>query len=348
MLKLKEIHLRWIGILFVALIVNFLIKQHEHAEMAIWKQIPISFTFTAILWNGVLFIMLRLRKRYSSIQKTPRRLILTSVLASLLLVFGSNLIGLGLGLCTVSNLQDPAYVFRYAHVNFIVAIIVTSIYEGSYFFGKWKESLIQNEELKSQQIRTQFGVLQNQMSPHFLFNSLNTLTTLITEDQKTAIDFTQTLSDVYRYILQNKERELVSLCEEISFCQSYVFLLKKRYPENLTVDCHIADDKRHLYIPPLTLQMLIENAIKHNAVSKSAPLKVVINVDENNILQISNNLQTKSSLELSTKTGLENIQKRYQLLGGRQIHIIKTELEFIVRVPLIELISELEHLKSAV
>ncbi|MCV9388242.1 sensor histidine kinase [Reichenbachiella ulvae] len=348
MLKIKEIYLRWFGILVVALIVNFFIKQHEHAQMPIWQQVLISFTFTAILWNGVLFIMLRMRKRYTSIQKTPRRLIVTSVLASLLLVFGSNLIGMVLGLCSLDDLKNPAYFFRYAHVNFIVAIIVTSIYEGAYFFGKWKDSLIQNEELKSQQIRTQYGVLQNQMSPHFLFNSLNTLTTLITEDQNTAIDFTQTLSDVYRYILHNKERELVPLCEEMEFCQSYVFLLKKRFPENFEVSFNIPKTKRHLYIAPLTLQMLLENAIKHNAITKGSPLRVEVKVDENNLLEIRNNLQTKHSLEISTKTGLENIKKRYQLLGQRAINVVKTEKDFIVQVPLIELISEVEHLKSAV
>lgn len=344
MLKLKEVYLRWIGIVTLTLIV----KEEHHGHLSIWQQLLFTFIFCAILWNGFLFIQLRMRKRFSSIQQTPKRLLNTSILASLFLIFGSNAIGLGLGLCSLEDLENPNYFFRYAHVNFIAAIIISSIYEGSYFFGKWKESLLQNEQLKSQQIRTQFGVLQNQMSPHFLFNSLNTLTTLITEDQKTAIDFTQTLSGVYRYILQNKERELVSVCEEVNFCQSYVFLLKKRYPENLIVECNISEAKKHLYIPPLTLQMLIENAIKHNVVSKSAPLKVAINVDEENTLQITNNLQTKSSLEISTKTGLDNIKKRYQLLGGRQIDIIKTEQEFIVRVPLIELISELEHLKSAV
>ncbi len=182
------------------------------------------------------------------------------------------------------------------------------------------------------------------MSPHFLFNSLNTLTTLIAENQKTAIDFTEKLSEVYRYILQNREKELVSLKDELDFVRSYVFLLQMRYPENLSVDFSI--DERHLKqsIPPLTLQILVENAIKHNAISKAHPLKIDIYVDNGKSVVVRNNLQLKKTIEKSTKTGLSNIRKRYQYFGKRNIDIINTATNFLVAAPLLDLSNESDQL----
>ncbi|MBU2915429.1 sensor histidine kinase [Reichenbachiella agariperforans] len=348
MRKIKEVHIRWVGIPILSFIMTFLIDDDVHDRMSLLEEFFISVIFTAILWNGVFMIIKWMRRRFDAVNQTAKRLVLTFFYSALFLTIGSNMIGVSLGLCSFSSLQSPEFFFRHAHLNFISAFTIASIYEATYFFQKWRESVIQNEALKSQQIRTQYGVLQNQMSPHFLFNSLNTLTTLITEDQKTAIDFTQTLSEVYRYILQNKERELVRLDEEIEFCEGYIFLLKKRFPENFHVRIGVDAAKRQLYIAPLTIQMLIENAIKHNIVSKNQPLVVDIHIDETNRVTVSNNLQMKTSLEKSTKLGLDNIKKRYELLGQREISVSQSDEQFIVKVPLIELISEVEHLKSAV
>ncbi|PIB36901.1 hypothetical protein BFP72_16565 [Reichenbachiella sp. 5M10] len=348
MRQIKEVHIRWIGIPILSFIMTFLIDDDVHDQMSLLEEFFISVIFTAILWNGVFMIIKWMRRRFDAVNQTAKRLILTFLYSALFLTIGSNMISVSLGLCSISNLQSPEFFFRHLHLNFISAFMIASIYEATYFFQKWKESVVQNEALKSQQIRTQYGVLQNQMSPHFLFNSLNTLTALISEDQNIAIDYTQTLSEVYRYILQNKERELVRLEEEIEFCESYVFLLKKRFPENFHVDIHVGPSHQQLYIAPLTIQMLIENAIKHNTVSKNHPLSVSVQIDEANHVIVSNTLQRKTSLEKSTKLGLDNIQKRYALLGKRKIDISHDANYFTVKVPLIELISEVEHLQSTV
>lgn len=332
------------GIPIVALILSFIIKNHEHGEF--WINYLISVVFTAILWNGCFLIIKYYRNKYPQMESTAKRLLMTACWSTIVLVFGANIIGLALRVCTIEDLMDINYFFRHANVNLITGVIVASLYEATYFFDKWKKSIKLNEELKNQQIRTQFEVLQNQMSPHFLFNSLNTLTTLIAEDQKIAIDFTQTLSEVYRYILQNKERELVPLRDELEFSKSYIYLLKMRYPENLNVQIKVNDNFLALSIAPLTLQMLIENAIKHNVVSKTKPLNVEVYVENGESIVVKNNLQRKKTLEKSTKTGLSNIKKRYQYFGNREIDIITSQTNFMVAVPLIRLMDEVEFSNS--
>ncbi|MEM7299383.1 MAG: histidine kinase, partial [Bacteroidota bacterium] len=212
------------------------------------------------------------------------------------------------------------------------------------FFDQWHHSIKINEALKNQQIRTQFEVLQNQMSPHFLFNSLNTLTTLIAEDSNVAISFTERLSEVYRYILQNKEKEVVKLGEELDFVANYVFLLKIRYPENLQVEWKVDDKYLDNSIAPLTIQILVENAIKHNVISKTKPLLIEIYVENGKSIVVKNNLQKKKTIEKSTKTGLANIHKRYEYFGKQNIDVITTAENFMVAVPLLNISTAEEQL----
>lgn len=338
--------IRWIGIPIIGTIMSFIIKDHEHCTHDVLGNILTSIIFTGVLWNGAIWIIFRLRKRYPNVSQTVKRQVITYLSVILFMIICPNLIRLGLGLVTLADLNDIRNLFMNSEINLVVAFMVSSIYEGSYFFHQWKKSFTLNEQLRNQQIRTQFEVLQNQMSPHFLFNSLNTLTTLIAENPKTAIDFTQTLSEVYRYILQNKEKELVQLSEELDFCQSYIFLLQMRYPENLTVHFSIDPALQNLYIAPLTLQMLIENAIKHNVISKTDPLQIDIYVEHDKDLVVKNNLQLKKTLEKSTKTGLANIRKRYQYLGQREIEVIVSQKNYMVVVPLIEMLTEVEFSKE--
>ncbi|WP_245827057.1 sensor histidine kinase [Reichenbachiella faecimaris] len=325
---------------------TFIIKDHEHKEQSFLMNVLISTIFTAVLWNGAMAIIFTLRDWMPEVSQTSKRLLVTYLFVTLFMIICPNLIRLGLGISTWTEIIQFKTIFSHSEINMVVAFMVSSIYEGAYFFGKWKESFALAEKFRNQQIRTQFEVLQNQMSPHFLFNSLNTLTTLIAEDQKTAIDFTQTLSEVYRYILQNKEKELVKLSEELSFSKSYVYLLQMRYPENLNVRFSIEATHEERYIAPLTLQMLIENAIKHNVISKTDPLQIDIYVEKDKVLVVKNNLQLKNTLEKSTKTGLANIRKRYEYLGQRQIDVITSQKNYMVAVPLIEMLTELEFAKE--
>lgn len=339
--------IRWIGIPVVGFLMTFIVKDHEHEQNSFFENVMISLCFTAVLWNGAVLIIFSLRKKYPKINRTAKRLAITFLAVTVFLIICPNLIRLALGIVAWEELKSIKTIFMNSEINMIASFMVSSIYEGAYFFGKWKESFALTQQLKNQQIKTQFEVLQNQMSPHFLFNSLNTLTALIAEDQKIAIDFTQTLSEVYRYILQNKERELVRLKEELIFSKAYVHLLQMRYPENLEVNFSIDSEYEERYIAPLTLQMLIENAIKHNIISKTEPLQINIYVDKNDVIVVKNNLQLKRTLEKSTKTGLANIRKRYEFLGQRDIEIITSQSNYMVAVPLIEMLSELEITKES-
>ncbi len=265
---------------------------------------------------------------------------ITILVLSAFLLLGDTILCLILGQKTLTDLTNPALLFQFTDINFIAAFFIGSVYENVYFFEQWKSTIQANEALKNQQIRTQFEVLQNQMSPHFLFNSLNTLTTLIAEDQKIATEFTQKLSDVYRYILANKEKELVSIEEELEFAEAYLYLLKMRYPENLMATFSVDAEYQKKYIAPLTIQMLVENAIKHNVISKAHPLHIEVYVENDKSIVVKNNLQNKKVLEKSTKTGLTNIKNRYKYFGNREIDIITTAQNYLVAIPLISLVNE--------
>lgn len=338
-MKLKEIYIRWIGIPMVAYIAEATNSDHL-SEQPYWYQYLIAFAFTAVYWNGASFIIGYFRKKFEGISMVRTRLLVTSLGIIIWMTIGGIPIQLLFGLSEPSHLLEMKTHTEFLPFNFIAALVISLLYEAFYFFEKWKEAFRLNEELKNRQIRTQYEVLQNQMSPHFLFNSLNTLATIIQEDQAAAIKFTENLSEVYRYILHNKDKELVPLSEELDFVKSYLFLLSIRYPDNLTADFRI--DKKYLKrsIPPLTLQMLVENAIKHNVISKSKPLHVDIYIENGKSIIVKNNLQLKGSIEKSTKTGLENIRKRYSILGGKQIDIITSAANFMVAVPLIDLVNE--------
>ncbi|MEQ8549224.1 MAG: histidine kinase [Cyclobacteriaceae bacterium] len=337
-IKIKEVYVRWFGIPLVALLSVFSI---EHARQGVfWREYLIGLSFTTLYWNGAFLIFMMYRRLYPNISETTKRLTITIISLVIWLTFGGLPLKLVFGYMELRHIFNMESYLETLPFNMMIGFFVGSLYEGAFFFEKYKETFRINEQLKNQQIRTQLEVLQNQMSPHFLFNSLNTLTTLIAESQEVAIDFTQNLSEVYRYILKNKDRELVRLEEEIDFAKSYVFLLKMRYPDNLTVDFNVPDVFLSTNIAPLTIQMLLENAIKHNIVSKSKPLHIDVYIENGRSIVVKNNLQLKSALEKSTKTGLTNIKNRYAYFGNKQIDIISTTRNFMVAVPLIDLIED--------
>jgi LytS/YehU family sensor histidine kinase len=190
--------------------------------------------------------------------------------------------------------------------------------------------------LKKDNIQAQFEVLKNQINPHFLFNSFSNLITLIEENRDEASHFVQKLSNVYRYVLLTRDSELTELSNEMDFIIQYLDLLSVRFGDNLKVEISISKDQKLKQVPPLTLQLLVENAIKHNIVSNKKPLSVKISTDENGSLVIRNNLQLKSSLQDSTGIGLKNIQNRYRYFTSLPVIINKNVKYFEVKVPLIE------------
>ena len=217
----------------------------------------------------------------------------------------------------------------------VVIISVLTVVELSiYLLEKWRFSLAELERFKKENAEFQFESLRSQVNPHFLFNSLNTLSSLIYNDREKAEIFIRELSDVYRYILENRGSELVLFERELKIARSYLFLLGLRFEKNLMVEWQIEKKAESKLIAPLTLQLLIENAVKHNVISRKMPLTLKIEANEDK-LTVRNNLQRKEIKEYSSKLGLKNIQSRYSFLTSGIVDIYETDSEFVVKIPLI-------------
>ncbi|MCA9733412.1 MAG: histidine kinase [Deferribacteres bacterium] len=220
----------------------------------------------------------------------------------------------------------------------ITAIFSTSLIEMNYLSIQWEKEAVQRELLQKEHLQAQFEVLKSQVNPHFLFNSFNTLSELISSKPKLAIDFVQELSKIFRFVLENRSNEIVELNSELKLFKSYLFLMQIRFGDNLHINWNVPDEKKQFGIVPLTLQILLENAVKHNIISKDKPLHITVELDNGNRLIFRNNLQKKlDEKTVTTKIGLQNIMNRYKYVADEAIDIIETAKEFIVKVPLIKI-----------
>ena len=220
--------------------------------------------------------------------------------------------------------------------EYIIFIIIASVIYAISFFKAWRNEVQQTEEVKRESLALKYKVLQDQINPHFLFNSLNVLGSLIDIDTEKAKQFTRELSKFYRDVLHFKDLDIISLKEEIDFVTKYIYLQQIRFGEALQVDI-IANEKVEGKVIPLSAQALVENAIKHNEISKANPLKIVVAISDNYELVVENNLQPKIHVEDSSKTGLKNMAGRYEYLTGKQMLVTKNRGYFRVSVPLIRI-----------
>ncbi len=204
-----------------------------------------------------------------------------------------------------------------------------------YLYQKYRDKRIQLVNLlEKDKIESQLAALKAQINPHFLFNSFNTLVSVIEENPKLAVEYVENLSDFYRKIMQLRDREIISIEEEIELVRNYAYLLEKRYGKNFRLN--ISHNGELCYIVPFTLQILVENAVKHNIISKSKPLTVAIAIKENKYIVVTNNIQPKLTKEKSTYFGLESLAQRYKLLGNKKVKVEQTEKEFKVSIPVVD------------
>ncbi len=194
------------------------------------------------------------------------------------------------------------------------------------------ENMIENERLKQQNLQNELTALKNQIDPHFLFNSLNTLTSLVRDNEK-ACQFVKKLSFMYRYILQSSDKDLVTVKDELKFLESYTHLISTRYRDRFKITIDIETKYLTDEIPPLALQLLVENAVKHNEISETNPLKVIIYVKENSIF-VENQIRPRTTLAEGTKNGLLNLKKRYFLVSKKEIIVRRENNTFSVQLPL--------------
>lgn len=205
----------------------------------------------------------------------------------------------------------------------------------NYYRKQGNDYQIEAERFKKESAEAQFDALRKQINPHFLFNSFNVLSTLVYQDADTAAKFIDQLSQVYRYLLKNQESKLVRLNEEMDFLEAYIYLMKIRFQDNLRIENTVDDQSSQKYIAPAALQLLIENAIKHNEVSKRSPLTISL-YNENGHLIVENNIQLKDQQEESSNVGLNNIINRYTFISKENPVIVKSNGKFTVKIPLID------------
>lgn len=218
---------------------------------------------------------------------------------------------------------------------FVITIFIYEIFYG-FFFSYYYYAVTQAQKLQSErwQLELQFESLKSQISPHYLFNCLNTVSSLLYKDSNTAEDFIRRMADTFRYVLSHQRQKLVTLREEIEFVKSYYFLLQVRYEYHLQMEINLPQNVMDSMIPPMTLQLLVENAVKHNAISKTEPLLVYISARDNTHLIISNTKTRSQKPSTSFRVGLENIHKRYGFFTSEKV-LVRDEEKFIVQLPVI-------------
>jgi len=288
-----------------------------------------------IIWEGNSIIDKWLHSKYKWLEIPKKRLLIQSLLS---ILFTSIIFFVCMFILHQIMFQDFILINRKMIETYIPALFLTftvlAIYIGSQFLKSLQQSLIDVERYKTESANAQLHNLKNQLNPHFLFNNLSVLSSLVYKNQDKAVDFINELSKVYRYVLDNNS-ELVPLKEEMEFLNHYIYLLKIRFENSISFKIEIDENNKNVYLPPMCLQTLVENTIQHNEASQANPLQVSIYTRNNNYLFVENPIQPRIDLKDSSKIGLDNIQLRYSFFTEKKIEIIKDDNIFRVKLPLI-------------
>lgn len=298
----------------------------------------VTMLILGISWQFHTVVAVTLRKRFPNESEVFKRLALAIMLFILMTGLTTTFIFWGYDYFHFLGYELDDVRFEWALLLGVIEnIFVTFLHEGVSSFEKWKSTLIETEQLKKAYLQGQLMGLKNQVKPHFLFNSLNTLSSLISEDQQRAEKFLDEMSKVYRYLLRNNDDQLVQLETEIHFIDSYYHLLKARYGDGLQLHIDIDAPERAKQVPPLTLQILLENILQRNTINKDHPLVVTISITPEGWLEIRNNTQKKVSNDPEKQeTGLTNISSKFRLLCQEEIVVKDMGSYRLVQVPLID------------
>lgn len=335
---------KWARILGAPLVAVLMHLVHDGpAAFSNWHQLlpelAVGLIITVTLWEGIRGIFVQMRRLFPHYSQTGRRL-LFQTLSSLVYTYVATIflnwalyLVFGIVLC-------PEGEFWHGYlVNLVPTLFVTSLYESAYFFGEWKKNLQRSEALARAALQTELEALQRQLDPHFLFNSLNTLSALIDDTNAEAQLFVEQLADVYRYVLLAQGQATVPLAEELAFVEAYLALHKVRFRDNLVVEMAVAPAALDRRVAPLSVQVLVENALKHNVASRQHPLhlRLAAAADNPQVLLVENTLRPRGAgLTPGTGTGLPNVRRRYELLGAAQaVEVLEDAERFIVKLPLL-------------
>ena len=297
----------------------------------------VSFIYSFILTCVNAYYNEYISKIYSWDKQTQKRLwigalgsIVLTVLAFAIVRWFTEVVLFGKDFNTFIATEKSEY-YIYA---LVITLIVSLFLHAFYFYKALQDTKVKEQKIIAGSASAKFDALKNQLDPHFLFNSLNVLTSLIEEDPIQAQKFTTSLSKVYRYVLEQKSKNLISVDEELQFAKTYVRLLKMRFEDSIIFEIPDKALNPEANIVPLSLQLLLENAVKHNVVTSSKPLHIKI-YEEDEYLYVTNNLQEKQVVKKSSGVGLQNIRQRYAILTKKEMQIFKTPKEFKVRLPML-------------
>ncbi|KIC95823.1 sensor histidine kinase [Flavihumibacter solisilvae] len=338
--RLHDKWFRLLGIPFIAFMSHIIFFNENHMaeeKFSSWQVFLISLVEGILLWETNRLALLFFYNRYPSLQQSRQRI--TGIFLGCMLV---TILVRYLNIRLYDETLFWGYVFppEGYWYNIMIALlyvmIIAGLYEGVFYFTQWKRTFAETEALKREQLQTQLDALKAQVNPHFLFNSLGSLSSLVMEDQKKAVVFIRELAAVYRYVLQSNENHLTTLREELSFIDHYFHLLKTRFDDAIGLKLDIPEQYLSYSLPPLTLQLLLENAIKHNVILPEEPLLIQIYADKAGTLVVENNLNKKITTAETGRLGLRNIMSKYSLLQQRDVLVSETEEKFRVFVPLIK------------
>jgi two-component system LytT family sensor kinase len=324
-----------LGGLIFSTVWSFFVKQNIFTKQFLFSTIIIILLMEIGVWLGYFFLDIEKIKRGKGYTK---KIILRLVTFYMVVLLISGIILYLLMLFTylkhswdLSNImKDLMAGSRSWLIGATIGILIGTLV---FFYSQWQAAIKNEQKLKEEKLIFQYETIRNQVNPHFLFNSLNTLSSLISGNQA-AENFISQLSSMYRYVLENHNAETVSLEDEIEFAKNYFALQKIRYEEKVVMDIQPFEMNK-FRILPVSLQILIENALKHNSATRDNPLRISIFI-EDDYITVKNNLQKKMNIESSPGTGLRNLAERLRLITHKEIIIIENKDEFVVKIPLIK------------
>lgn len=343
-----------ISILFLQYLISYLMDPYStywddyfHRNILyLIAELVLSFLFCFFLYESIRFVGLKLNKVIPWTKSPSKRILIEStstffivlllnfIITVSCLFFSDDplsLVGLNM------SIEETKGLIQWMVSSFIIAFIIMGVNIANQLIVDWKNEALRASKLNQIATEAELQALKSQIDPHFVFNNLSVLSELILEDQQLGYEYTENFSKIYRYMLVNSKKDLISVQDELRFLESYMFLIKHRIGDGVNFEIKVDSQIDHLYMPPLTLQLLVENALKHNKTLRSAPLIINIYNNDKQELIIENSLYPIEKTLASSGIGIENIVKRYRLLSPKSPEIIKTETTFCVIIPLISL-----------
>ncbi len=334
--SVKKLGKELLLILVLSSIMAYFMGMNQSQEWQyMWKRFAITYIIWLAMWFGNGYVSYLMDKAYSWLKDPGKRFvlgILAAIVYSVLAMLGLKvLFVLAMGISITDN--NPAILILTADIS---VLVLSAMYLRHFLFS-WRALALQEEKMKNEVLATNFEMLKSQINPHFMFNSLNTLTSLIYQNQDLAAKYVGQLSNVYRSVLSSGKNEVVTLEEELKMLESYVFLQSIRFEDRFNVKIELSNESKKKYMPPMVLQMLLENCIKHNEITKDNPLVVYV-YTEGEVICVKNKIAKKQVLPGdNSNIGLTNIKARYEMLSDVPVEIVDNGSEFIVKLPLLRI-----------